>query len=132
MAFCTIAFYFTATTSLFLVSTAAPISNLETLSSIHTHSQDLRSVPDPGIGEWFSGKFKDLLSRLAVLFKDPSKIKKFNRLFKPYRDFGETGIKFLEKYYSDDTVTMNIVHALKSFLAALDNMSAGGAMTNVS
>ena len=130
MAFCSIAFYFTATATLFLVSTAAPTSNLETLSHIHSHSQDLRSVPDPGIGKWFSSKFRDLLPRLALLFKDPSNIKKFNRLFKPYRDFGETGIKFLEKYYSDDTTTMNIVHALKSFLAALDKMSAGGVMTN--
>lgn len=112
MAFCTIAFYFTATAS-FLVSTAAPISNLETFSHIHTHSQDLRSVPDPGIGEWFSRKFKDLLPRLTLLFKDPSNIKKFNRLFKPYRDFGETGIRFLEKYYSDDKTTMKIVHVLK-------------------
>ena len=77
MALCTIAFYFAATTSLFLVSRAAPISNLETLShNIRTHGQDLRSVPDPGIGEWFSGKFKDLLQRLSLLFKDPSNIQK--------------------------------------------------------
>lgn len=131
MGFCTIAFFFVATTSLFLVNTAAPTSNLETLLRKHTYSQDLKSVPDPGIGDWFSRKFMDLLPRLSVLFKDPSNIKKFNQRFKPYRDFAETGIKFLEKYYSDETATMNIVHALKSFLAALDKISDGGAMTNI-
>ena len=127
MACATGLFFLAAIAAFFSASTAAPtkldnnMANLEFLA--HALSQDLSSVPDPGIGDWFSKNTKIVLLNISELFKDPSNIKKFNEYFKPYRDFVETGIKFLEKYYSDETATMNIVRVVKSFLAAIDKMS---------
>ena len=125
--------FFVSIVGLLSASVAAPtrlhnVENLEFLS--RALSQDLSSVPDPGIGDWFSSNFKALLPLILEMFKDPSNIKKINERFKPYRDIAETGIKFLEKYYSDETATMNIVHAIKSFLAAIDKMSSSGVKTN--
>ena len=115
-------------TALFSVSVAAPtrLDDMEFL--VRALSQDLSSVPDPGIGDWFNGIANAVLREISEFFnKDPSNIKYFNECYKPYRDFVETGIKFLEKYYSDETAMMNIVRVIKSFLAAIDKMSNGGA-----
>ena len=128
-------FFLAAIVALFSADTAVPtklnnMANLEFLT--YALSQDLSSVPDPGIGDWFNRNAKIVLPKISELFKDPSNIKKFNEFYKPYRDFVETGIKFLEKYYSDETATMNIVRVVKSFLAAIDKMSNGGIKTNMS
>ena len=71
-----------------LFSTSAPaqikldrhndMENLEFLA--YALSQDLSSVPDPGIGDWFSRNFKALLPKIFELFKDPANIKKFINL----------------------------------------------------
>ena len=120
-------FLFAAITALFSASTAAPIQLDDMEFLARALSQDLSSVPDPGIGDWFNGIAKAVLPEILEFFnKDPSNIKEFNKLYKPYRDFAETAIKFLEKYYSDETATMNIVRVIKSFLAAIDKMSNGG------
>lgn len=135
MASVTILFFFATIVALFSSSTAAPTKdhNLASFESfVRALGQDLSSVPDPGIGDWFSNEAKIVLSKLKQFFKDPSNIKKFNELYKPYRDFAETGIKFLEKYYSDETATMNIVRVVKSFFSAIDKMSNGGVRTNLS
>ncbi len=131
--------FLTAIVALFSASTPAPMKidnnlNMDNLDFlVYALSQDLSSVPDPGIGDWFSRNFKAVLPEISELFKDPANIKKFNELYKPYRDFAETAIKFLEKYYSDETATMNIVRAIKSFFAAIDKLSnAGGVKTNTS
>ena len=129
-------FFFASIVALFSVSTPAPIKlddndmeNLEFLA--YALSQDLSSVPDPGIGDWFSRNFKALLPKISELFKNPANIKKFNEHYKPYRDFAETAIEFLKKYYSDETATMNIVRAIESFFAAIDKLSneSGGVKT---
>ena len=120
-----------AITALFSASAAAPtrLDDMEFLARVL--SQDLSSVPDPGIGDWFNGIANAVLLEISEFFnKNPSNIKTFNERFKPYRDFAETAIKFLEKYYSDETATMNIVCVIKSFLAAIDKMSNGGVKTN--
>lgn len=135
MAHVTGLFFLAAIVALFSAGTAAPtkLDNMENLEFLaHALSQDLSSVPDPGIGDWFNRNAKIVLPKISELFKDPSNIKKFSELFKPYRDFIEPGIKFLEKYYSDETATMNIVHVVKSFLDAIDKMSDGSIKTNVS
>lgn len=116
--------YFTVvavlSTAMFSSTIAAPtvdMADIEILS--HAISQ---ALPDPGIGDWFTKHFEILLPKIKDYFRDPSNVKKFEERFKPYRDLAEIGIKFLEKYYSDETVTMNIVHAIKSFLAELDKL----------
>ena len=122
-------FFLASIVALFSASTPTPTkldNNMENLEFLaYALSQDLSSVPDPGIGDWFDRNFKALLPKISKLFKDPANIKKFNELYKPYRDFAETAIKFLEKYYSDETATMNIARAIKSFFAAIDELSNG-------
>lgn len=135
MARLSVTIFFAIIVVLFSSSTAAPtkdhsMANFESL--VHALSQDLSSVPDPGIGDWFNDRANEVLRELAQIFKDPSNVKNFNKLYKPYRDFAEAGIKFLEKYYSDETATMNIVRVLKLFHAAIDKMSNGGGRTNLS
>ena len=120
---------------LFSASIPAPtkldndMENLEFLA--YALSQDLSSVPDPGIGDWFSRNFKALLPKISELFKNPANIKKFNERYKPYRDLAETAIEFLKKYYKDETATMNIVRAIESFFTAIDKLSneSGGVKT---
>ena len=54
-----------------------------------------------------------VLPEISEFFNnDPSNIKKFNKLYKSYRDFAETAIKFLEKYYSDEIATKKLSHFL--------------------
>lgn len=128
-------FFLTAIVALFSAGSAAPtkLDNMENLEFLaNVLSQDLSSVLDPGIGDWFNRNAKIFLPNISEFFKDPSNIKKFSELYKPYGDFVEPGIKFLEKYYSDETTTMNIVRVVKSFLAAIDKMSNGGIKTNMS
>ena len=130
-------FFLASIVALFSASAPAQIKldchnhmeNLEFLA--YALSQDLSSVPDPGIGDWFSRNFKALLPKISELFKNPANIKKFNECYKPYRDFAETAIEFLKKYYSDETATMNIVRAIESFFAAIDKLSneSGGVKT---
>ena len=80
------------------------------------------SVPDPGIGDWFTSIFNSISKIIAKGLKDrdPKKIKAIKEYIKERRTVIKSLSSFIRQYYPDDIVATTIVNAINTFLASLE------------
>ena len=116
-----------ATAVLFAPSSAVPIPRESyILSNVFSNpvqnQQD--SVPDPGIGDWFTTVFNTLTNKIAKNLKDgdPKKIEAVRSYVKNVRSFIAPISTFVKQFYSDDVAAGNIMKAINSFLSSLDKL----------
>ena len=126
--------YFTvvlvAATVCFTASIAAPSVHVNAfpLNSVSTVIAE-NSVPDPGVGNWFSSVF-DILARSiskGIADGDPKKIKEVRKYIKNSRAFVAPVSTFVKKYFPNDTAPNNIIGAVNAFLSKLEGMVDGKA-----
>ena len=116
-----------ATAVLFVPSSSVPITRVShTLSNVFSNpvqnQQD--SVPDPGIGDWFTTIFNTLTNVIARNLKDgnPKKIEAVRSYVKRIRSSVAPISIFVKQFYSDDVAAGNILKAVNSFLSSLDKL----------
>lgn len=87
------------------------------------------SVPDPGIGNWFSSIFDILAKNISkrITDGDPKKIEEVRKYIKNSRAFITPVSTFLKKYYPNDTTVNNIMGAINAFLSRLEGEVDGKA-----
>ena len=87
------------------------------------------SVPDPGIGKWFSSAFNILAKKISkgIADGDPKKIEAVRKYIKTSRAFITPGSTFLKKYFPNDTASNNIMGAINAFLSKLEREVDGKA-----
>ena len=109
---------------LFTPSTAAPISGDLTILPYPYYAGQIQqdSVPDPGIGDWFTNIFNSISKMIANGLKerDPKKIEEVKAYIKKYRTFVAPIASFVRKNYPDDVAARNILNAIDAFLSSLD------------
>ena len=125
------------TAAIFAVATAAvlltPSSAAPTAADLHILpyfpfnpageiQQD--SVPDPGIGDWFTSIFNGLTKTIAKSLQnqDPEKIEEVRKYIKKVRTFVTPIANFIQQFYPNDVAASNIMKAINSFLASLEKM----------
>ena len=113
---------------LFTPSSAAPTAaDLHTLPYIPFNpageiQQD--SVPDPGIGDWFTSILNGLTKIIAknLQDQDPEKIEEVRKYIKKMRTFVTPVANFIQLFYPNDVTATNVIKAINSFLASLEKM----------
>ena len=125
------------TAAIFAVATAAvlltPSSAAPTAADLHILpyfpfnpageiQQD--SVPDPGIGDWFTSIFNGLTKTIAKSLQnqDPEKIEEVRKYIKKVRTFVTPIANFIQQFYPNDVAASNVMKAINSFLASLEKM----------
>jgi hypothetical protein len=113
---------------LFTPSSAAPTAaDLHTLPHVSFNpagqiQQD--SVPDPGIGDYFTGNFDGFTKIIGKILKnrDPEKIEEVRKFIKRMRTFVTPGTNFIQLFYPNDIAANNVMKAINTFLASLEKM----------
>lgn len=127
----TVAIFAVATAMLFSApSSAAPTAagEFHTLPYIAFYpgqiQQDSVTVPDPGIGDWFTSIFDSLTRVIAANLKnrDPEKIEEVRKYIKKIRAFATPITYFIQQFYPDDVAATNVMKAINGFLASLEKM----------
>ena len=125
------------TVVIFAMTTAAvlltPSSAAPTAADLHTLpyipfnpageiQQD--SVPDPGIGDWFTSIFDGLTKIIAknLQDQDPKKIEEVRKYIKKVRTFVTPVANYIQLFYPNDVAASNVIKAINSFLASLEKM----------
>ena len=115
-----------------LGSTAAPtmdMMDIQTLSNSFSGLIQEDSVPDPGIGKWFTNIYNALalkISRaISLSDRDPRKIDILKQYLKQNRALFEPAANFVERYYPNDIAANNIVSAIRAFFSSLDKIIDG-------
>jgi hypothetical protein len=125
------------TAVIFAVATAAlllmPTNAAPTAADLHTLpyvpfnpagqiQQD--SVPDPGIGDWFTSIFDGFTKIIQKGLKnqDPEKIEEVRKYVKRTRSFVTPVANFIQQFYPNDVAAGNVINAINSFLASLEKM----------
>ena len=82
------------------------------------------SVPDPGIGDWFTNIYNGIVKAIAKGLEDknPKKIEILKDYIKRMRDFVSPGVNFIQKYYPDDIAAHNILNAINTYLSSLEEL----------
>ena len=119
-----------AATVCFAASIAAPSvhMNVVPVNSVSAVVAE-DSVPDPGIGKWFSSIFDVLVKNISkrIADGDPEKIKEVRKYIKNTRAFITPVSTFLKKYYPNDTTVNNIMGAINTILSELEGKVDGKA-----
>ena len=105
-------------------SSAAPTTaDLRTLPYYGGEIQQ-DSVPDPGIGDWFTSIFDGLTKIIAknLQDQDPEKIVEVRKYIKKMRTFVTPVANFIQLFYPNDVAASNVIKAINSFLASLEKM----------
>lgn len=122
-----------ATAVLFTASSAAPIVgdvrilpypgsfNPGPFNPVY-YQQD--SVPDPGIGDWFTNIFNSLRDQTANNLKnrDPKMIEEVKNYIKKMRSIVTPVSTFIGQFYSNDVAASNIIKAINGFLSSLEKL----------
>ena len=82
------------------------------------------SVPDPGIGDWFTSIFDGVTKVIAknLQNRDPEKIEGIRKYIKKMKTFVTPGANFIQQFYPNDIAANNVMKAINSFLASLEKM----------
>lgn len=122
-----------ATTVLFTASNAAPIIgdvrilpyqgsfNPRPFNPVY-YQQD--TVPDPGIGDWFTNIFNGLRDQIAKNLKnqDPKKVEEVKNYIKRMRSIVTPISTFIGQFYSNDIAAGNVIKAINDFLSSLEKL----------
>ena len=91
--------------------------------------RDSSQVPDPGIVDWFTKSFKGIASRISerldLADRDPEKIEAVRNFIIVGRTLFEPVADFVEKYYPNETVAINLIKASRAYLSILDKILDG-------
>ena len=122
-----VAVIFAAFTACLTTSFAAPTVKMNTLSNMLTALIEEDSVPDPGIADWFTKVFGAISKKISdgLADGDPKKIEEVRKYVDKYKTIVAPISSFIEKYYSDDGVAINVIKAVNTFLSQLDKMVNG-------
>ena len=118
---------------------AAPAFKLGTVQDINDQTLVLSNalsgliqnsqVPDPGIVDWFTEGFNSIASRISerldLADRDPEKIEAVRNFIIARRTLLELVADFVEKYYPNETVAINLIKASRTFLSTLDKIVDG-------
>ena len=115
------------TAVLFTPSSAAPTAgDFHILPYIPFNPGQIQqdSVPDPGIGDWFTSIFNGLMKTIASNLKngDPKKIEEVKKYIKKTRSFVTPIANFIQQFYPNDVAASNVMKAINSFLTSLEKM----------
>ena len=82
------------------------------------------SIPDPGIGNWFTSIFDTLKKLIGSNLKngDPKKIEEVKKYIKRMRTFVIPVANFIQQFYPNDAAASNVMKAINGFLASLEEM----------
>ena len=82
------------------------------------------SVPDPGIGDWFTSIFDGFTKAIGKTLQDkePEKIEAVRKYIKGKRTLVTPVANFIQKFYPNDIAASNVMKAIDSFLASLEKM----------
>ena len=115
-----------ATAVLFTQSHTAPITaDFSILPHPYYHGQIQQdSVPDPGIGDWFTNIYSGIVKVIAkgLADKNPKKVEILKDYIKRMRDLVSPGANFIQKYYPDDIAAHNILNAINTYLSSLEEL----------
>ena len=116
--------------TLFTTSNTAPSAGLgdirilpyNTFNPAGQIQQD--SVPDPGIGDWFTSIFEGLTKTIGSNLKnaDPKKIEEVRKYIKRTRSFVTPIANFIQQFYPNDVAASNVMKAIDSYLTSLEKM----------
>lgn len=122
-----IAVIFTALAACFTTPNAAPAGKVNTLSNTFTALTEGDSVQDPGIADWFTKRFNDLLKVFSDLVADgnPEHVEKVRNYIQKYRAIVGPIATFIKQYYPNDVVANNIMSAINTYLSQLDQKVNG-------
>ena len=114
---------------LFIPSTAAPLSRDLTILPYPYYAGQIQqdSVPDPGIGDWFTNIYNGISKIIAKGLKDrnPKKIEAVKDYIKRMRALVAPAASFIRQYYPDDVAAHNILNAINTYLSSLDRLVEG-------
>ena len=115
-----------ATAVLFTQSHTAPITADFSILPYPYYQGQIQqdSVPDPGIGDWFTNIYNGIVKVIAKGLEDknPKKIEILKDYIKRMRDFVSPGVNFIQKYYPDDIAAHNILNAINTYLSSLEEL----------
>ena len=125
-----------ATAAMFTASSAAPITGdvriLPYPGPFNPGQIQQDSVPDPGIGDWFTNIFNGLTKKIAAKVKsgDPKKIEEVKNYIKRTRSFVTPIANFIQQFYPNDVAASNVMKAITTFLSSLEKMVEGPSMSH--
>ena len=125
-----------ATAAMFIPSSAAPIVGdvriLPYPGPFNPGQIQQDSVPDPGIGDWFTNIFNGLTKKIAAKVKsgDPKKIEEVKNYIKRTRSFVTPIANFIQQFYPNDVAASNVMKAITTFLSSLEKMVEGPSMSH--
>lgn len=101
----------------------------QTLSNALSGLIQNNDVPDPGIADFFNNMFNIVASKISenldLADRDPNKIKQLRQYIENYTPLLETVADFVEQYYSNETVAINLIRACRTFFSTLEKMIDG-------
>lgn len=121
----TVVIFAVATAAVLLTpSSAAPTSANFHILPYYAGEIQQDSVPDPGIGDWFTSIFDGFTKaiRKTLQDKDPEKIEAVRKYIKGKRTLVTPVANFIQKFYPNDIAASNVMKAIDSFLASLEKM----------